>query len=139
LTLEPDAEPAEPDGRAVATHARPRPVSQRARPWAAVSGLILLAYVVVWAATLGQVAARNRFNRWGAAMGALGARLIVCVVVLATLFHALDGLRRLLAEVAPSTAVHEMRWRAAVLFLTWAVAVPCFAVIVWPWIAETTR
>ncbi len=111
----------------------------RRSPWGAVAGVVVFVYVVVFAAALGQIADRNRFNRWGAAMGSLGARLVICVVVLATLFHTFDGLRRLVAEVAPGSVAHDVRIRAAVLFLTWAVAIPCFAAIVWPWIAETTR
>ena len=102
-------------------------------------GALLLVYVVVWAAALTQIGDRNRFNRWGSAMGSIGARLVICVVVLATLFHTLDGLRRLLAEVSPAAVADDARARAAVLFLTWAIALPCFAVIVWPWISETLR
>jgi succinate dehydrogenase/fumarate reductase cytochrome b subunit len=119
----------------------PSSTAGAARPsmWAALSGIVILVYVVVYAATLTQIAGRNRFNRWGAAMGSLGARLVICAVVLATLFHSLDGLRRLLAQVAPATVAHEVRLRAAVLFVTWAVAIPSFAAIVWPWISETTR
>jgi succinate dehydrogenase hydrophobic anchor subunit len=107
--------------------------------WGAVCGAMVLVYVVVFALALTQVGDRNRFNRWGAAMGSIGARLVICLVVLATLFHTLDGLRRLLAEVSPTTVADEARARAAVLFLTWAMALPCFAIIVWPWVSETLR
>ena len=113
--------------------------STRRVNWGAVSGSVVLVYVVVWALGLSHVASRTTFNRWGAAMGSLGARLVICGVVLATIFHTLDGLRRLVAEAVPRQRVHEMRWRTAVLFATWAIALPCFAVIVWPWVAETTR
>lgn len=116
----------------------PGPAARSGR-WASVSGLVILVYVVVLAGALSQIASRDRFNRWGAAMGSLGARLAICLLVWATLFHTLDGLRRIVAEVAPSTAAHDLRLQAAALFITWAVAIPCFAVIVWPWIAETTR
>ncbi len=118
--------------------AAPTPLMRRV-PWGAVSGTVVLAYIVVWALGLSRIAQRATFNRWGAALGSLGARVVVCAVVLATLFHSLDGLRRLMAEAVPRTKEHDLRWRAWVLFVTWAVALPCFAVILWPWVAETTR
>ena len=133
----PDDEPAVPVIDAPAAAAPPPPT--RRVPWGAVSGTVVLAYVVVWAVALSRIAQRATFNRWGDAMGSLGARVVVCGVVLATLFHSLDGLRRLLAEAVPRTREHDLRWRAGVLFVTWAVAVPCFAMILWPWVAETTR
>jgi succinate dehydrogenase/fumarate reductase cytochrome b subunit len=115
------------------------PESTRRVPWGAVSGTVVLAYMIVWSLGLSRVAQRTTFNRWGAALGSLGARVVLCGVVLATLFHSLDGLRRLMGEAVPRTKEHDLRWRAWVLFVTWAVALPCFAVILWPWVAETTR
>jgi succinate dehydrogenase/fumarate reductase cytochrome b subunit len=107
--------------------------------WGAVSGTVVLVYVVVWCLGLSRVANRATFNRWGSDLGSLGARLVICGVVLATLFHTFDGLRRLLPEALPRLREREDRLRAWVLFATWAIALPCFAAIVWPWIAETTR
>ncbi len=116
----------------------PAPSRTRIR-WAAVSGVVVLVYVVVWSVGLSRIAQRDTFNRWGAALGSLGARVVICGVVLATLFHTFDGLRRLLAESFPATVEHDTQLRAAALFATWAVALPCFAAIVWPWVAETMR
>ena len=108
--------------------------------WGAVSGTVVLVYVLVVCAALPRIADRDRFNRWGAAMGSLGARLVLCVVVLATLFHTLDGLRRTAGRGVPAPVDQDTpALRAAVLFVTWAMALPCFAVIVWPWVSETTR
>jgi succinate dehydrogenase/fumarate reductase cytochrome b subunit len=107
--------------------------------WGAVAGTVVLAYVLVFSVVLSQVSSRDRFNRWGAAMGSLGARLVLCVVVLATLFHTFDGLRRMLPDVVPALVDQDRRLRAAALFATWALALPCFAVLVWPWVSETTR
>ncbi len=104
-----------------------------------MSGTVILVYLVVYSLALSQIANRDTFNRWGAALGSLGARLGLCVVVLATLFHTFDGLRRLLADLVPSWATRDRQLRAGVLFATWALALPAFAMIVWPWIAETTR
>lgn len=114
-------------------------VGRRRIRWNAVAGTVVLVYLLVYAALLTQIADRNRFNRWVGALGSLGARLVLCVVVLAVLFHTLDGLRCLLRDVVPSLVDRDVQLRAAVLFLTWALALPCFAVLVWPWIAETTR
>ena len=129
--------PLAPDPTEAAGEAPDRLV-RRAR-WGAVSGTIVLVYVVVWCVGLSRIADRSTFNRWGDAFGSLGARLVICGIVLATLFHTFDGLRRLLAEAVPGTRAREVQLRAWVLFATWAVALPCFAAIVWPWIAETTR
>jgi succinate dehydrogenase/fumarate reductase cytochrome b subunit len=115
------------------------PKARRHVPWGAVSGIVVLVYVVVWGATLTRISDRNTFNRWGAGLGSLGARVVVCGLVLAALFHSFDGVRRLLAEAMPSTVQHDARLRAAVLFATWAIALPCFAIVIWPWVAETTR
>ena len=115
------------------------PVVRRRVRWGAVAGVVVFAYVVVLSVALVGIGDRNRFNDWSAVMHSLGARLVLCVVVLAALFHTFDGLRRLLVEVAPATARHEARMRAGVLFLTWALAIPAGVLIVGPWVSETFR
>jgi succinate dehydrogenase cytochrome b556 subunit len=117
------------------------PVAPRRRrvSWGAVAGLVVLAYMLVYAVALTQLGDRNRFNRWGQAMSSLGARLALSGVVLAALYHLFDGLRRLAIDLHPDLAEQDERWRATVLFFTWALAVPAAAVIVWPWIAVATR
>jgi len=107
--------------------------------WGAVAGTVVLVYLLIYCLAISHIASRDSFDRWGAAMGSLGARLAICLVVLATLFHSFDGLRRMLPEVAPTLIGRDRQLRAGVLFATWALALPCFAVIVWPWVAETTR
>ncbi len=114
---------------------QPPPV--RSSRWGAISGIVVFVYVLVLAGAMTQINDRNRFNRWGAAMGSIGARVVLAVVVAAALFHALDGLRRLLHDAVPSLVARDAQMRAGVLFLTWALALPAAAVIVWPWIAET--
>jgi succinate dehydrogenase hydrophobic anchor subunit len=115
------------------------PLARRRVRWGAVAGVVVLAYVVVLSVVLVGIGDRNRFNRWSEVMHSIGARLVLCVVVLAALFHTFDGLRRLVVEVAPSTGRHEVRMRAGVLFLTWALAVPAGVMIVGPWVSETFR
>lgn len=114
-------------------------MSDRRVRWGAVAGSVLLAYVVVEAVALLSIDDRNRFNRWGAAMGSLGARLVLAGVVLAVLFHSLDGLRRLVVEAAPGLVRHDDRLRLGVVFVTWALAVPAAVVMVWPWWSELRR
>jgi succinate dehydrogenase/fumarate reductase cytochrome b subunit len=101
--------------------------------------VVVLAYVVALSVALVGLDDRNRFNRWSEVLDSLGARLALCLVVLAALFHTLDGVRRLLVEVAPSTARHETGLRAGVLFLTWALVIPAGVLIVGPWVTETFR
>ena len=101
--------------------------------WGAVTGSVVLAYVVVEAVALLSIDDRNRFNRWGAAMGSIGARLVLSAVILAAVFHTLDGLRRLVVGSAPVAGRHDDQLRVGVVFLTWALAVPAAAVVIWPW------
>ena len=112
------------------------PVRRRVR-WGAVAGTIVLLYVLVLCVALIGIGDRNRFNDWSAVMGSIGARLVICGVILAALFHTFDGLRRLVVEVAPSAGRHDLRLRTAVLFLTWALAIPAAVIVVGPWFSET--
>ncbi|HEY5154060.1 MAG TPA: hypothetical protein VIJ47_04950 [Acidimicrobiales bacterium] len=102
-----------------------------------MAGVVVLAYVVVEAVALLSINDRNQFNRWGAAMGSIGARLVLAAVLLAALFHTLDGMRRLVLELGPGIERHDDQLRTAVVFLTWALAVPAAAVLVWPWWRST--
>ena len=112
---------------------------KRSVPWGAVAGTVLLVYVVIFSLSLTGLDDRAQFNRWGHAMGSIGARIALCGVMVAGLFHGLDGLRRMAIDVRPDLAEQNPRWRATVLFFTWALAIPAMAVIVWPWISATTR
>ena len=112
------------------------PPRRRVR-WGAVAGTVVLVYVLVLSVALTGIGDRNRFNRWSDGMGSIGARIVMCGVVLAALFHTLDGLRRLVVEVAPSAGRHDLRLRTGVLFLTWALAIPAAVMIVGPWFSET--
>jgi succinate dehydrogenase hydrophobic anchor subunit len=115
------------------------PVVRRRVRWGAVAGVVVLAYVLVLSAVLVGIGDRNRFNRWAGLAHSIGGRIVVALVVLAALFHTFDGLRRLLVEVAPSLARHDVRLRTGVLFLTWALAIPAGVMIVGPWVSETFR
>lgn len=117
----------------------PPPVVRRRVRWGAVAGVVVLVYVLVLSVALVGIGNRNRFNRWTGVMHSIGGRLVLCLVVLAALFHTFDGLRRLLIEVAPSLGRHETRLRAVVLFATWALAIPAGVMIVGPWVSETLR
>jgi succinate dehydrogenase hydrophobic anchor subunit len=101
--------------------------------------MVVLVYVIVEALALLSIDDRNRFNRWGGAMGNIGARVVVSLVLLAALFHTLDGLRRLVTSAVPGAGRHDGRLRSGVLFLTWALAVPTAVVVIGPWWAVTLR
>lgn len=113
------------------------PVRRRVR-WGAVSGAVVLTYVVVYAFALTGLDDRNRFDDWGRSMGSLGARLLLSGVMLAACFHTFDGLRRLLVEVRPSLVRRDAALRTGVLFATWACAVPAAVVLIWPWLSDAT-
>ena len=117
-----------------APSAAPRPERVRRVRWGAVAGTIVLVYVLVYCAALSRLAAGTGSTAGARPWAASGARLVLCGVVLAALFHAFDGLRRMLPDVVPSLVDQDRRLRAAALFATWALALPCFAIIVWPWV-----
>jgi succinate dehydrogenase/fumarate reductase cytochrome b subunit len=117
----------------------PAPTARRRVRWGAIAGVAVLAYVVVLSVALVGLDHRTRFNRWSEVFDSLGARLVLCLVVLAALFHTLDGIRRLVVEFAPSTVRHDVRMRTGVLFLTWALVIPAGVMIVGPWVTETFR
>jgi succinate dehydrogenase/fumarate reductase cytochrome b subunit len=115
------------------------PPRERRVQWGAVAGSVVLAYTVLYSLAMLDIGDRNRFNGWGRAMGSLGARLVLSGVVLAALFHTFDGLRRMAIDLRPELAEQNARWRATVLFFTWALAIPAATVIVWPWVSASTR
>jgi len=126
------------DGVEPSDRARPRRTAPRFR-WGAISGVVVLGYTLVYALALTGLGDRLRFARWGRAMSSLGARVVIAGVILAALFHTFDGLRRMAIDLHPELAAQNPRWRATVLFFTWALAVPAAAIVVWPWISATTR
>ena len=115
------------------------PVARRRVRWGAVAGVVVFAYVVALSLMLVGIGDRNRFNRWAGLAHSIGGRIVLALVVLAALFHTFDGLRRLLVEVAPTLGRHDVRLRAGVLFLTWALAIPAGVMIIGPWVSETFR
>jgi succinate dehydrogenase/fumarate reductase cytochrome b subunit len=104
-----------------------------------VAGTVLLAYTVAYALLITRIDDRSWFDDRAGAMGSLGARVVLSGVVLAGLFHLFDGLRRMAIDLRPALSRHQPALRAAVLFATWACAIPAAAVIIWPWLSDAWR
>lgn len=107
--------------------------TRRRLRWGALAGVVVLGYLV-WVAIDLVVAAVNRraFTTIHEAYGSLPARLVVGAVLVAVVFHTLDGLRRLVEELRPELARRDQRFRAVVAFATAAVSVPGVVVVLWP-------
>ncbi len=116
------------------------PAGRRRVRWGAVAGLVLFAYAA-WAAidlVLAGVA-RSTFNRLHELYASFLGRAVIAVVVVAALFHALDGLRRLVEEVRPTWARRDAALRTTVAFTTAALGVPAIAVVLWPTVQGWVR
>jgi succinate dehydrogenase/fumarate reductase cytochrome b subunit len=66
-------------------------------------------------------------------------RLVLAIVLVAALFHALNGLRITFTAMAPRAARHDQGLRSWVQFLTFAVGIPAAFVVCWPSISELFR
>lgn len=107
--------------------------TRRRLRWGAVAGVVVFAYLV-WLAVDLVVAAvdRRAFTTIHEAYGSLAVRVVVGAVLVAVVFHTLDGLRRLLEEVRPGLVRRDERLRAVVAFATAVLSVPGVVVVVWP-------
>lgn len=108
-----------------------------------IGGLVLLAYLLVWVFQLVLLYnSPESFDRvatwWDSPVG----RGIAGLVLLAGVYHLLEGLRRVLRPgwVPAGRATARPRGRAdrlasvAVPFLTWALVLPGWAVLLRPWL-----
>lgn len=103
--------------------------------WGAVTGLVLFVYAVVCSGALALLlVGRSPYNRVSALGGSLVLRLGGCVVVVAALFHALDGVRQIVLTAWPAAVRRDPWLRAVVGFLTFALGLPASLVIVWPFV-----
>lgn len=107
--------------------------------WSTVAGLVLAIYLVAWMVRLVLVdqspGLYDRTEEW---VDLLGVRVALAVVVLAAVYHSLEGLRRLavgLRPGAPGAAASGLA-RGAVVFLTWATVIPLWTVLLQPWIED---
>lgn len=113
-----------------------------AGPWShrsgRLAGLVLFALVLAWMARIVLLEVdRASFDR-AVELGAnVGLRGVACLAWLALLRHGLGGLRVVVLE----SAVDGPRWDRvmgpAVWFLTFALALPGWAMILRPWLEGT--
>jgi succinate dehydrogenase hydrophobic anchor subunit len=105
----------------------------RERRWGRVAALVSLLYVawyviglVVLQRSPGAYNALNRFS------GGVGMRILLCGVLLAVLYHLLDGLRVTALDAIPRLAPHEVVLRTTVRFLLLAAWIPASVAVLWP-------
>jgi succinate dehydrogenase/fumarate reductase cytochrome b subunit len=103
------------------------------RTWLSrLSGPILYIGLLAWMTQLTLVdSAPGSFVRSQEVAASLGGRLLACVVLLAAVHHILDGVRRafLGGTFSRAGAVDSI-----IRFLTWALVVPGWAVLLRPWL-----
>jgi succinate dehydrogenase cytochrome b556 subunit len=107
--------------------------TRRRLRWGAVAGVVVFGYLVLVAVDLVLAGiSRRAFTSLHEAYGSLGGRVVIGIVLVAVVFHAFDGLRRLLEELRPSLVPRDERLRAGVAFATAAVSVPGVVAVLWP-------
>ncbi len=74
----------------------------------------------------------STYNAMNRLYGTLGARLVLCAVLLALLYHLLDGVRIFAQDARPRLLAHELLLRAVVRFVLLAVWVPAAVGMLWP-------
>lgn len=100
---------------------------------------VLAAYLVLWMVRLILVAeAPGVYARTIEWTDSLGVRLVLGVVVLAAVFHTLDGLRLIVGGLVPSLAEASrgLTARGAVAFGTWLLVIPAWVLLLRPWIED---
>jgi hypothetical protein len=121
-----------------------------------IGGLVLFGYLLVWMLQLVLLYnSPESFDRAAEWWASLGGRLLACGVLLAAVYHLLEGLLRAFRRPAsPATAVESGSGESvdhapvapgrasrlaglAVPFLTFAVVVPGWAVLLRPWLDGT--
>lgn len=99
----------------------------------AICGAALFVGVAVWALGLALVGIDgSAFARLHDLLGNTVARVAICGVVLAALFHTCDGIRRIVLDVAPAVTRLDERLRLVSVFVTFAAGVPACLVVLWP-------
>lgn len=99
-------------------------------PWrlGRIAGVVTFAWVLVWGAAIAVLGFdRRSYSTLVRGSGNIVVRLVLGVLIFAAVLHAVDGIARLL-HTDPE------RSRAAAWFLTVAIAFPCLAVLVWPFV-----
>lgn len=105
--------------------------------WGPLAGTVLFVYVMFLAA---QVAAAgfdsHLYTRLHQIQGNVVARAVLAVVLVAALFHGLNGLRITLVDISTRLARHDRGLRTIVQFLTFAIGLTGAFVILWPSVWE---
>jgi succinate dehydrogenase/fumarate reductase cytochrome b subunit len=118
----------------------PVPVPPRPRNRAGVlCGVVVFVYALFLAVEVIVAGFDHRlYNRLHQVQGNVFARAVLAVVVGCALFHGLNGLRLMVADL-PALTRMQPTLRALVAFATFALGIPAAAVILWPSISELFR
>ena len=127
-----EARAADHDGDAPGAGDEPG-ASLRSGRWGRVAALVSLLYVAWYVVGLVVMqrspATYNALNRF---IGGVGMRVLLCGVLLAVLYHLLDGVRVTALDAIPRLAPHEVLLRTVVRFLLLAAWIPASVAVLWP-------
>jgi hypothetical protein len=94
-----------------------------------IASVVTLAWVVTWATAIAVLGSdRRAFNTLVRLSGNVVVRVLLAMVVVASVLHLVEGAGRLLPNHDPE------RWRAAAWFAATAAGIPSAVVLLWPFV-----
>lgn len=125
----PEVETALGTGRAAAVETV-RPPSRRIGRMAGVVSFVYVCWYIAGLVVLeASPSAYNALNRF---YGSLGFRVVLAAVLLALVFHLVDGLRVTVEDLVPGWDRHDLVLRTIARFLVPVMWIPAALVVVWP-------
>jgi len=99
-----------------------------------VTGFLVFMFLMLHVVDVSLVQNKHLYNEVHAVYGNVLLRVFESGLLLALIFHALNGLRIVLIDFFPEAIRYDKGMFGAVLFVTFAAGVPGSLVILWPFI-----
>lgn len=99
-----------------------------------ISGFLVFAFLLLHVVDVSLVRWPDLYNDVHALYGNILLRLFEVGLLVALVFHALNGLRIAAVDLFPGAVANEGRLFSGVLVLTAALSIPGAVVIVWPFV-----
>ncbi len=119
-------------------HAGGRTYRGKSGQWAflahRVSGILVFLFLLLHIVDVSLVRWPSVYNDVHAVYGNVLLRLFEVGLLLALVFHSLNGLRVVAVDFFPGAVANERRLLGAVVALTVVIGVPCGLVIMWPFV-----
>ena len=99
-----------------------------------VTGFLVFMFLLLHVVDVSLVQDKHLYNEVHAVYGNVLLRVFESGLLIALLFHALNGLRIVLIDFFPEAIRHDKALLGVVLFVTLAAGIPGSVVILWPFI-----